>query len=124
MQNRLRTSMTVGMALGAVTLVGCASSVPRPDDQLAATEAAIAAAEGADARETAPVLLNSAQEKLLEARTKMSNEQYRSATWLLEDAEVEANLAQAKAKTAETQRAVTELKKSIQTLQEQLNNQT
>ena len=123
MQYKVRRNVFLTSALSAVMLAGCASGVARPDGQLQVTEAAIAAAEGADAREAAPVLLNSAQDKLLEARSAMDNENYKTATWLLEDAEVEAKLAQAKAKTAETQRAVDELQKSIESLQDQLNSQ-
>jgi len=124
MQHKVRRNIVFASSVSVLMLAGCAANVPRPDGQLQVTEAAIAAAEGADAREAAPILLNSAQDKLLEARTAIDREQYKTATWLLEDAEVEAKLAQAKAETAETQRAVNELQKSIENLQEQLNNQS
>lgn len=120
MQHQSHRHIVFASALGALMLAGCASNVTRPDGQLQVTEAAITAAEGADARQAAPVLLNSAQDKMQEARNAMDREEYKSATWLLEDAELEAKLAQAKAQTAETQRAVSELQKSIETLQEQL----
>ncbi len=120
MQYTVRRNIVFTSALGVLLLAGCASNVPRPDGQLQVTEAAISSADGADARQAAPVLLNSAQDKLLEARAAIDREEYKTATWLLEDAEVEAKLAQAKAETAETQRAVNELQESIENLQQQL----
>lgn len=122
MQNILCRPLVLAGAISLLWLGGCASKIPRPDGQLQVTEAAIAAAEGAKAREAAPILLNSAQDKLLEARKAIDNEQYKTATWLLEDAEIEARLAEAKAQTAQSRRAVDELQKSIESLQRQLNN--
>lgn len=109
--------------LSAAALVaGCATAYPKPTQQLESTQAAIAAASGANARDTAPVLLNSAQNKLLEAQEAIDAEAYRKATWLLQEAEAEAELARAKAQTAATRQAVQELEKSIEDLRRRIEN--
>lgn len=107
--------------LATALLGGCASEYARPDNQLNSTESAITAAESANAREAAPVLLNSAQNKLLDAREAIDKEQFKKATWLLEDAEAEANLAKAKAQTEDTRQAVSELEDSIDSLREKVH---
>lgn len=111
-------------ALAVALLSGCASEFARPDNQLNATESAITAAESANARDAAPVLLNSAQNKLLDARDAINKEQFKKATWLLEDAEAEANLAKAKAQTDDTRQAVAELESSIDSLRDRVNDST
>lgn len=110
--------------LAIALLSGCGAKFARPNSQLDTTEAAITAAESANAREAAPVLLNSAQNKLLDAREAIDKKQYKQATWLLEDAEAEANLANAKAKTNDTRQAVAELEDNINSLRERVNNST
>lgn len=124
MQDIPRSGLALIAAASLLWLAGCASSYPRPTEQLSETEAALSSADGANARQAAPVLLNSAQGKLADAREAIDREDYRKATWLLEDAEVEADLAKAKAETAKTQRAVDELQDSIESLQEKLDSQS
>lgn len=126
----MQTSDTVIWGLGpalaglsaVALLAGCATAYPKPTQELEAAQAAIAAAEGANARDVAPVVLNSAQNKLLEAQEAIDAEAYRKATWLLQEAEAEAELARAKAQTAATRQAVKELEKSIEDLRQRIDN--
>ncbi len=110
------TGITVPAAL-LLLLSACAANVPKPSGELAATQAAVHAAEGAGARDAAPVLLNSAQNKLSEAQDAISNEDYAKAKTLLDDAQADAELAEAKADTAKTQKAANELDKSSNSMQ-------
>lgn len=122
MQMRFIPLLRCSIPVAAALVAGCAASVPRPEQQLQLTQTAISEAEGADARTVAPVLLNSAQNKLLDAREAMDREDYRQALWLLQEAEVEAELAQAKALTADARRAVEELERNIDDLRERIGS--
>ncbi|WP_432822830.1 DUF4398 domain-containing protein [Trichloromonas sp.] len=106
----------LAMILFACLLVGCSSKVPPPTQKLALSAAAINQAEASGAVEFAPVEMRSAREKLTQARTAMNLEENHKALQLAEQAEVDAQLAEAKARTAKTQKAVNELQESIKTL--------
>jgi hypothetical protein len=117
-----RTSLAAGCGLAALLLLaGCASSAePRPDRSLDVARAAITEAESAGARETAPVLLNRARNKIDGARRLMSEEEYGQARRLLERATADARLAKARANTAQAQAAVDELNETIRMLRERM----
>ncbi len=101
-------------------LVACAGPGPKPDSELQAAESSVQQAEAADARKFEPVLLNQAQNKVADARELMDEEQYRKAERLLEEAAVDAQLAAARSETEKAQRAVAEINRSIDELQDQL----
>lgn len=101
-------------------LVACAGPGPKPDSELQAAESSVQQAEAADARKFEPVLLNQAQNKVADARELMDEEQYRKAERLLEQAAVDAQLAAARSETEKAQRAVAEINRSIDELQDQL----
>ncbi|WP_203301014.1 DUF4398 domain-containing protein [Marinobacter sediminum] len=106
----------------ATLLVACAGPGPKPDSELQAAESSVQQAEAADARKFEPVLLNQAQNKVADARELMDQEQYRKAERLLEQATVDAQLAAARSETEKAQRAVAEINRSIDELQDQLEN--
>lgn len=106
------------------SLVGCSSKMPPPTQKIALTEAAINQAEASGAVEYAPVEMRSAREKLAQARTAMNLEENKKALQLAEQAEVDAQLAEAKARTAKSQRAVTELQEGIKTLKMEIERKT
>jgi len=107
----------------ALILAGCASDAPRPDDQLAATNAAITQAESAGARDTAPRLLRHAREKLEDARRLIDEEHYAEARRVLERATADARLAGEQARTAEAHQAVDKLNKAIQELRDRMTRE-
>jgi hypothetical protein len=113
-------SRVVMLAAGIAILGGCAKDIPPPDEQLALAGAAVAKAENAEAFRYAPVELNAAREKLNKAEKLVEQEEYVEARRLAEKAEVDANLAFAKARTAAAQEAAAEVQKTIRTLQEEL----
>lgn len=102
-------------------LVACVPKVAPPDSQVRLATSAISQAESVGAYETAPVELRAARDKLNQAKQAMQNKKNLTAQRLAEEAIVDANLAHAKARTAESQKAVEELQESIRTLQEEIN---
>lgn len=106
----------LALTLVAGSLIGCSATIPPPTQKVALSTAAIDQAEASGAVEYAPVEMRSAREKLTQARAAMNKEENKKALQLAEQAEVDAQLAEAKARTAKTQKAVNELQESIQTL--------
>ncbi len=102
-------------------LVACAGPGPKPDSELQAAESSVRQAESADARKFEPVMLNQAQNKVADARELMDREEYRKAERMLEQAAVDAQLAAARSETEKARRAVAEINRSIDELQDQLN---
>ena len=82
------------MFSAALLLCGCATS---PTGQLKSTETAIAAAAEAGASRLAAAELASAVEKARLAQRWMAAGDYKPALWLVEQARVDAELAQVKA---------------------------
>jgi hypothetical protein len=81
----------------AAWLAGCAVQA-LPAEQLAASEAAIARAELAGAALYATAELNNAKEKLRLTRRWIEARDYAPACWLAEQAQVDAELAELKAR--------------------------
>ncbi len=96
------------LILLSILLASCA--VPRPnEDAFADAEAGIDAAVRAGAEEHAPVELRFAREKLAEARKGMEYKQYDKSFVLIEQSEINSELAIEKTRTAEVRNRVTEL---------------
>lgn len=108
-----------GLGLAFVGLAGCAS-VPPPTEQMALARAEVSQAQNAGAMEFAPVELRNAQTKLDQAQKAMQSEEHVTARRLAEQAEVDAKLASAKARTAKAQKAVAELQEGIRVLRQEL----
>lgn len=102
-------------------LAACAA--PRPDPSiLEAAEAAILAAEEAGGDEFAPVEMRFAREKLSSAQKGMEKQKYEVAVYLMEEAEINAELAIEKSRTAKARRRVNEQRKINQELDEKLRS--
>lgn len=101
----------------SVLLVSCAS--PRPgENAFADAESAIEAAVRAGAEQHAPVELKFAREKLAEARKGMEYKQYDKSFVLIEESEINSELAIEKTRTAEVRNRVTELARQNSILRE------
>lgn len=103
-------------------LVACAGPGPKPESELQAAESSVKQAESADARKFEPVMLNRAQNKVADARELIDREEYRKAERMLEQAAVDAQLAAARSETEKARRAVAEINRSIDELQDQLKS--
>ena len=103
----------------ACSAAGCATP-NAPTDQMAVTRRAVADAVSAGAPEYAPVALKDAQDKLDAANVAMGSRDYDAARSLAEEAEADANLAAARARSVKAQRAAAEVQESIRALQDEL----
>jgi hypothetical protein len=97
----------VTSTLAALLLAGCAVH-PHPTEQLERSETAIAAALAAGAAELAPAELRSAQEKMNLSKRWLAARDYQPAHWLIEQAQVDAELAAMKAISANAMRQAEE----------------
>jgi Domain of unknown function (DUF4398) len=107
------------LALLVATAAGCATP-NAPTDQMAVTRSAVADAISAGAPEYSPVELKNAQDRLDAANVAMGSKDYDAARNLSEEAEADANLAAAHARSVKAQRAAAEVQESIRALQNEL----
>ena len=98
-------------------LTACASPKPAPD-AFNDAEQAIDAAIAAGAEEHSPVELRFAREKLAEAHKGMEFKQYDKSIYLIEQSEINSELAIEKSKTAVMRAKVTELSRQNEILLE------
>jgi len=96
-------------------LGSCTTARPGPEVFVTAEEA-IQAAEAAGGDEFAPVEMRFAREKLESARKGMEKEKYEVAVYLVEESEINSELAIEKSRTAKSRRRVNELRKSNEEL--------
>jgi uncharacterized protein DUF4398 len=99
MTRKLELRRIATMAVAAAVAAGCASS-PFPAEKYAASESAIAAARAAGAAELAPRELGLAQDKLALSKRFIAANDAKPARWLVEQAQVDAELAAVKALSA------------------------
>ena len=96
-------------------LASCTSSRPG-DDVFDAADAAIQTAESVGGDEFAPTEMRFAREKLAIARLGMEKQKYSVVVYLVEEAEINAELAIEKSRTAKSRRKVNGLRKSNEEL--------
>ncbi|MBL8523046.1 MAG: DUF4398 domain-containing protein [Betaproteobacteria bacterium] len=106
-------------ALSILMLAGCASTGEPPREQMAVARAAVERASGPAAAD-APVEVSQAREKLDRANTALAREEFNTARRLAEQAEVDANLAEAKSHSVRADRALREVRDGIRQLREEL----
>ena len=102
-------------------LISCATAKPQAD-AFASAEQAIDAAVLADAEQYSPVELKFAREKLEEARKGMEYKQYDKAFYLIEQSEINAELAIEKSRAAVLRGQVSELARANDILREDYEN--
>ncbi len=98
---------------------GCATAKP-PTDILARAEVQLRTAAEARADELAPMDLQRAREKLESSKKAMAAGRYDEARRLAETAEVEAELAEAKADAEITYQAADRLRRTIDALRQEM----
>lgn len=103
----------------AIIIAGC-SSIQPPTEQMAASKAAITNAASAGGNEFAPLPLQSAMEKMDAAEKAMGEEDYKLALQLSEQAQVDANLALATARSAKAQKAASALQEDNRVLRKEI----
>lgn len=114
----------LALALGTLSLSGCATAPQAPNEALQAANIAISRADSEKASEFAPLELKSAHDKLASARatvaSKPTEEDVTAARQLADEAQADAELASARARAARAEAINAELQKNIDTLRNEL----
>jgi uncharacterized protein involved in propanediol utilization len=118
---RFRNASIPALLAACLTAAGCAAqrSLPRPEE-LTRAAASVEAADKAGAYEHGKTEVTLARQKLSSAEKALAEGDKSVAVRLAEEADLDAQLAMAKARSRETQAAVAELNENIRTLQEEL----
>ena len=101
-------------------LAACASTPPPSPNLSAGARRAIELAQSAGAEEHAPLELRFAREKLSSAQQATAAEEYERAGYLLEQAEVDAELALARTRAEVTRLAVEALREEVRNLRQNI----
>ena len=112
-----------GIGFVALAMAGCAN-IPAPTEQLAVSKVAVSNATSSGGNEFASVEMRAAQDKLDRAVQAMVVEDYKNARYLAEQAEVDAQLAAAKARAAKAQQAALTIKEDSHILRNELDRKT
>ncbi|MDP3878106.1 MAG: DUF4398 domain-containing protein [Methylobacter sp.] len=110
----------LGITVAAVITVGCAS-LPAPTEQMAMSKLTVSNAGSAGGNEFAPLQFKSAQDKMDAAERAMVKEDYLSARQLAEQAQADAELASAMARSAKAQKAAGSLREGIRVLRQEID---
>lgn len=117
-------SRVLPFLLSGIVIAGCATDPgPKPESELEAARSAVEAADKAGAQDVEPAMLTAAKSKLDSARTLIEAQRYAEARRVLEQAEVDAHLAEARAKTQEVRNELGDVKASIDSLRRNLDTQ-
>ena len=105
----------------ALALAACASTPPPPNEQMAVSTAAVAHAVAAGGPEYAPVEMRLARDKLQRATVALTVKDNAGAQSLAEQAQLDAQLAEAKAESAKARKAAEALQEGSRVLREELD---
>ena len=111
------------ISLAALAIAGCAS-MPPPTEQIAVSKAAVANAASAGGNEFASAEMRAAQDKMNRALRAMANEDYQDAKTLAEEAQVDAQLATTKARSAKAQKAAVTVQEDSQVLRKEIERKS
>jgi Domain of unknown function (DUF4398) len=114
----MRRSFGVSL-LSAALLAAAGCATKPPTEKVEVAEAAVQSADTRGAAEDAPLELRLAREKLERARTAMAKEEYVTARRLAEQAQVDAQLAEAKAQSSAALNSAREMRDSIESLRDE-----
>ena len=120
--NQIMHSIGVSVAT-AIFITGCAS-IPAPTEQMAVSKVAVSNASSTGGNEFAPLQLKSAMEKMDAAERAMAEENYVLARQLAEQAQVDAQLAGATARSAKAQKAASALQEDNRVLRQEIDRNT
>ena len=120
----IRRNRRLGAAVLAVSaaffLGGCATKDLAPTAELATARSSITQAEAAGAGNLSPVELLAARDKLVKAQAAVTSEQFSQARRLAEEATVDAELAERKARAERARKAATELQRANTVLKQEV----
>lgn len=107
----------------AIILAGCASTPP-PLEQIAVSKASIVNASGAGSEEFAPREIKSAREKMAAVESAMKEKDYVLADQLAKEAQVDAQLATAIARSAKAKKAADTIQEDSRILRKEIERKT
>lgn len=113
----------LGSALLVLALAGCATTPP-PTEQMAVSNAALAHAVAAGSVELAPAEMAMARDKMSRANQSMANKDHDTALALAQQAQLDAQLAEAKAEAAKASKSVQALQDASRALREEMSRKT
>jgi len=123
-QRRNQLIRRIGVSLvAAILMAGCAST-PAPVEQMAISRAALSNANNTENNELAPLQLKSAKEKMEAAERAMVAKDYVLARQLAEEAQVDAQLAAAMARSAKAKKAADALQEDSSVLRQEIDRQS
>jgi hypothetical protein len=109
----------------ALCVIGaCASNAPRPTEAMTRAATSVEQADQAGARRYDPGTLDSAKDKLAQAKVAADKGDSKKANDLAEQAELDAELAAARGRSASAKQAADEVRASIETLRSEIAHQT
>lgn len=123
-KNLFSTSYVVSsMAIASLMLAAC-SSTPPPNSQITAAESAISHAEQAQVADYASPELVEARKDLAAAKAEVADKHMTTAARLAQKAEINADLATAKASAVKAKSVNDELQKSTTVIKQELQRNT
>ena len=121
-QPKKQRSAAVAALLALTVLgLGACASVPPPTEQMAVSAAALKHAAGADAGALAPAEMSLARDKMTRAEQAVVAKEYERALVLAQQAQLDAQLAEAKAETARSRKAADALLEASRALREEMS---
>ncbi|MGE8175777.1 DUF4398 domain-containing protein [Pseudomonas fluorescens] len=106
--------------LAASLALSACANVPAPDDQMVLSRNAVSRAVSAEATQYAPLEMKAAQDKMFLMERAMGERNYVQARALAEQIEVDANLAERKARTVKWQQQLQQSRAGIQVLKQEM----
>lgn len=116
-----QTMQGIGLSIAAFVFISGCAGMRAPNEQLAESKSAVSDAASAGSGEFAPLLLKSAIDKMEAAERAMGQTDYLRARRLAEQAQVEAELAAATARTAKAVKAASALQEGNRVLRQELD---
>lgn len=116
---QIRHALHALLAIGALTLAGCAT-LPPPTAELEAARQAVAGAAAADADQYAPQALDAARRELQAAQAALERRRDADARTLALSAAADADLARVRSRSQTTRSALAQLRADVDGLRAQL----
>jgi hypothetical protein len=111
----------LGITAASAIFISACAGIPAPTEQMAVSKAAVNSASSAGGNEFAPVQLKSAMDKMEAAERAMTAEDYVQARQLAEQAQVDAQLAGAIARSTKAQKAAGALQEGNRILRQEID---
>jgi PBP1b-binding outer membrane lipoprotein LpoB len=117
-------SRVISLLLFAALITGCASDPgPKPEEERQAAYSAVRSADNAGAMDVESGMMNTAREKLERAQVLMEAQRYPEAKRMLDQAALDARLAESRTRTQQVRNELGDLQASIDSLRSNLENQ-